>query len=108
MLKDKKITIYRLSTVKDNCGGETSQYTAYTTNIWAYYRQLSTKEIDSSFTGGFTENNLFCVNYRSDLQKEDVIKFKSKYYEITRIDNYEGYKDDIKIYVKEINKPKIL
>ena len=47
-----------------------------------------------------TEDVVFTVNHRTDVSSEMLIEYGGKYYEITRIDDFEGYKDDLNIYCK--------
>ena len=46
------------------------------------------------------EECLFIINYRDDITTDMEVEFKGKYYDITRIDNFEGYKSDLSIYAK--------
>ena len=41
----------------------------------------------------------FTVNWRNDINAADCfIRYKDKFYDITRIDTFEGYKEDLKLY----------
>ncbi|MDR3051187.1 MAG: head-tail adaptor protein [Oscillospiraceae bacterium] len=44
-LKDKKIEILQPSYAMNDCGLETETFTPIAPPVWAYYRQLSGKEI---------------------------------------------------------------
>ena len=50
------------------------------------------------------EEILFSVNWRADLVMEDClsffIRYKGLWYDVTRVDTYEGYKSDIRLYAK--------
>ena len=47
-----------------------------------------------------SEEVVFTINYRTDLTNEMMIEYGSKFYEVIRVDDYEGYKDDLNIYCK--------
>lgn len=66
--------------------------------LWAHYRQLSGKEFFASATVNQTEEVCFIVNWRADIGTHMIILFRGKFYEITRIDDFEGYKTDLNIY----------
>jgi len=71
-LKDKKIVLRRKERIKDSAGFGVDKYTPiHEGKLWAYVRQLSAGE----FYGA-----------------------KAVMYNITRIDTFEGYKEDLKIY----------
>lgn len=46
------------------------------------------------------ENVLFTVNYRTDIETDMIVEYAGEYYQITRIDDHEGYKTDIDLYCK--------
>lgn len=68
--------------------------------LWAYYRQLSGKEFFAAATVNATEDVLFTVNHRADIDTDMLVEYAGKYYQITRIDNHEGYKTDLDLYCK--------
>ena len=100
-LKDKKISLLEHREIGRNelnqpiygwepkDGGE---------NIWAYVRQLSGREIHSARMVQAEEEVLFEINWRDDITPKNWIVYKGKEYNITRIDDYEGYKDTLRIY----------
>lgn len=47
-----------------------------------------------------TEDVVFTVNYRTDIDTDMLVEYAGEYYQITRIDNHEGYKTDIDLYCK--------
>lgn len=102
-LKDKKIQILEMhggdGETNDN-GFPIPKYwePIHEGMLWAYYRQLSGKEFFASATLNQTEEICFTVNWRADLSTYMIIYFRGKFYEITRIDDYEGYKRDLNIY----------
>ena len=60
-LKDKKIEICEY------------QYTV--AKVWAYFRQLSGKEIETGISTKTNETALFQIGYRADLKTTHVIKY---------------------------------
>lgn len=49
------------------------------------------------------EEVVFTVNHRTDVTTEMLVEYGGKFYDIKRIDNYEGYTDDISLYCKLSN-----
>ena len=49
-------------------------------------------------TVNYKEEVLFKVNYRTDLTTANVIRYNGRLYNITRIDTFEGYKQDLSLY----------
>ena len=101
-LKDKKIEIQESRYVSDAIGNRKKDLVTVAT-VWAYFRQLSMKEL-YSVTTQVQEEVLFQINYRTDITTAHVIKYNGIQYEITRIDTFEGYKSDLTIYCKRKSK----
>lgn len=100
-LKDKKIRILSYeSYVNDNGFGVEEWKPIHEGKLWAYYRQLSGKEFFAAATVNATEDVLFTVNHRADIDTDMLVEYAGKYYQITRIDNHEGYKTDLDLYCK--------
>lgn len=100
-LKDKKIEIWSFTEdVNDNGFPVTIWETIHAGTLWAYYRHLSGKEFYASAMVNSTEEVCFTLNWRNDIATSMLIKYNGKYYDITRIDDYEGYKKDLNIYCK--------
>lgn len=98
-LKDKKIEI--LAVIDTSQPGDMpseSWAPIHEGTLWAYVRQLSAKEYYSAMAAQSSEEMLFIINWRDDITSANMIKFKGRYYNIKRIDTYEGYKQDLKIY----------
>ena len=84
------------------------QYNGYTTkvtepvalNVWAYFRQLSGKEILAAAAYRYDEEVLFTINYRAGLTTACYVEYNGVKYSVTRIDTFEGYKQDITLYCK--------
>ena len=98
-LKDKRIEIQESQYVSDKYGNRKKELVTIAT-VWAYFRQLSGNEIYRVTTTA-TEEVLFRINYRSDITTAHVIKYKDTLYNITRVDVYEGYKNDLTLYCKK-------
>lgn len=100
-LKDKKIRfIAETRTVNDHGFASYVWQPVHSGRLWAYYRQLSGSEFFASATVNETEEVLFVVNYRTGITTDMLVEYKGQYYEITRIDDFEGYKDDLNVYCK--------
>ncbi len=98
-LKDKKIILYRKHTVKDSAGFSTTYTPIHAGRIWAYVRQLSASEYYASQALQQKEEMFFTVNWRNDITAADYfVEYKGVFYDITRIDTFEGYKEDLKLY----------
>ena len=67
--------------------------------VWAYFRQLSMKEL-YSVTTQLDEEVLFQISYRTGLTTSHMIQFRGVQYDIVRIDTFEGYKANLKLYCK--------
>ena len=98
-LKDKKIDIQEVRYVTDKIGNRKKETVTIAT-VWAYFRQLSGDEI-YRITTQTEETVMFRINYRSDITTENVIKYRGTLYNITRVDMYEGYKNDLTLYCKK-------
>ena len=97
-LKDKKIEIFApVSAVNEN-GYAVTTLQAICPPVWAYFRHLSGKEVFAAATINYKEEVLFQINYRTDITTAHVIRYNGVLYDITRIDNYEGRKEDLKLY----------
>lgn len=105
MLKDKKITILTY-TESENEVGETIQNwipLEGAVNIWAYYRQATASEFFGAMTTNYKVEAIFQIAWRPGLNTYMQIRFKGKDYRITRIDDFEGNKTDLKIYAYILN-----
>lgn len=100
-VKDKKITISKTEIILDDLLQEIETTVIYVNNIWAYYRQLSAKEYHAAGQAGYKEDVLFRINWRNDIDNTMTIEYKGRKYNITRIDDFEGYKKDLVIYATE-------
>ena len=99
-LKDKKIQIMQQVTTCTPEGFGNTTLQSVGSPIWAYFRQLSGKERFAAATVISEEEVLFTINYRADITTAHVIQYKGKLYDITRVDTFEGYKEDITLYCK--------
>ncbi|MCL2203554.1 MAG: phage head closure protein [Defluviitaleaceae bacterium] len=100
-LKDKKIVLCRKTTVKDSAGFAGEIYKAiHPGKLWAYVRQLSAGEFYASQALQQKEEMFFTINWRDDIDPPTAffVCYKEKFYSITRVDTFEGYKEDLKLY----------
>lgn len=98
-LKDKKIEICEYTYSSDKYGNRLKTLVPVAT-VWAYFRQLSGKEIKTGISTKTNETVLFQIGYRADIKTTHVIRYKGVLYDITRVDVFEGYKADLTIYAK--------
>ncbi|MDY5559526.1 MAG: phage head closure protein [Candidatus Heritagella sp.] len=96
-LKDKKIELLRQVHTRDEMGITTITLESMGT-VWAYFRHLSGKEVFAAATTNYKEEVLFTVNYRTDITTACVVRYRGVLYDITRIDTFEGYKEDLSLY----------
>lgn len=104
-IKDKKITILQITEGYDEIGNpiEVEEPIPGGENIWAYYRQASANEFYGAASVNYKVEAVFEINWRNDINTTMKILYKGKKYNITRIDDYEGYKQDLKIYAYAMN-----
>lgn len=98
-LKDKKIRLIEGIHITDDNGFGTDEWRPiHGGRLWAYYRQLSGREFYASATINAAEEVTFSINWRADIETYLLVEYDGQYYEITRIDDYEGYKNDLDLY----------
>jgi SPP1 family predicted phage head-tail adaptor len=101
LLKDKKIEIQRYEETYIPGQGQTSEWVnIHEGKLWAYYRHLSGNEIFAAAQVAHIEEVLFVINWRNDVKPGQKILYNNNEYEITRVDDFEGYKKDLKLYAK--------
>ena len=101
--KNKKIELFELQYIEDDIGQQIERFINLTqTPIWAYFRQVSNSEYFAAKSIQSTEEVVFVINWRKDISTYVQIKFEGKFYDITRIDCFEGGKNDLKLYAKAI------
>lgn len=83
-LKDKKIEIMEPITKTDWDGFAKTTYEPIAPPLWAYFRQLSGKEISTAAATDYREKVLFTINYRPDVTTAHVVQFRGVLYDITR------------------------
>jgi SPP1 family predicted phage head-tail adaptor len=101
-LKDKRIKVYRTAYTKDGIGNQIPTPELLSGGpVWAYFRQIGGGEYYAAKTAQVSgEEVLFQVNYRPDYDATMIVIFRDKVYDVTRVDAFEGYKDDVKLYCK--------
>lgn len=108
--KDKKIIIYKETSTQDGSGYPIEAYTPiHAGKLWAYVRQQSASEYYAAHAVQITEDMLFVVNWRADLITNQTLSlyilYKGLWYNVQRIDTFEGYKEDLQIYGKLVRTP---
>lgn len=100
-LKDKKIRILQLFSGTNDNGFPVEEWRPlHSGRLWAYYRQLSGSEFYASAMVNEAEEVQFVVNWRQDVKTDMLVEYRGEYFDITRIDDFEGYKDDLGLYCK--------
>ena len=99
-LKDKKIEILAVTHTQDPEGYSIETLTPISPPMWAYFRQLSGKEVYAAMSVQATEEVQFVINWRDDITTANVIRYNGVDYDITRVDTFEGYKSDLTLYAK--------
>jgi SPP1 family predicted phage head-tail adaptor len=99
-LKDKKIEILAVTATKDAEGFATETLEPIAPPLWAYFRQLSGKEIFAAATVQAVEEVLFIINWRDDVTTAHVVRYRGKLYDISRVDCFEGYRGEVGIYCR--------
>ena len=99
-LKDKKIEILALQSVINENGYPEETLEPICPPVWAYFRHLSGKEYYAANAEQVQEEVLFQINWRAGLSTAHVIRFNGVLWDITRVDTFEGYKGDLKLYCK--------
>ena len=98
-LKDKKIEILgSINTAEPGDMPNEEWSPIHDGNLWAYVRQLSQSEYYAAKQVQIEEEMLFVINWRSDITESMMIRYKELYYNIKRIDTFEGYKNDLQVY----------
>lgn len=100
-LKDKKIEILAVTHTQDPDGYAIETLTPIAPPLWAYFRQLSGKEVYAAMSVQATEEVLFAIGYRTDITTRHIVRFRGVDYDITRVDTFEGYKSDLTLYCKK-------
>ena len=99
-LKDKKIEVFAVTHTQDPDGYSIETLTPISPPMWAYFRQLSGKEVYAAMSVQAVEEVQFVINWRDDITTWHIIRFRGVDYDITRVDTFEGYKQDLTLYAK--------
>ncbi|NLC72336.1 MAG: phage head closure protein [Ruminococcaceae bacterium] len=97
-LKDKKIEILAVTHTQDPDGYSIETLTPISPPMWAYFRQLSGKEVYAAMSVQAVEEVQFVINWRDDITTAHVLRYNGVLYDITRVDVFEGYKTDLTLY----------
>lgn len=102
-LKDKKIEIWRSDCEQRDEDGFPiiAETKIHSGQLWAYYRHVSAKERYTTYDLQEEYEAIFVINHRENLDpRTDYILYKGQKYNIVAIDDFQGYKSDIKITAK--------
>ncbi len=103
VLKDKKITVYKKVIGQNEIGDQVVAYQPiHPGKLWAYVRQLSAKEYFAAAAVQNKEEMLFTVNWRADITPQMYVEYKGVWYDIQRVDTFEGYKENLHLYASQM------
>lgn len=99
-LKDKKISICGQGFEDDGWGNQVPIEGPIPggENIWAYVRHASGQEVYAAAQVQQHVEMIFEINWRDGIDVTNYIEYRGKQYNITRIDDFEGYKENLRIY----------
>lgn len=108
--KDKKLIIYKEVSSQDKDGyKQTVYYPTHPGKLWAYVRQIGGEQYYAAMAHNVVEEMLFVVNWRPDLNISNTqtcfVFYKDQWYQIQRIDTFEGYKNNIQLYANTMKSP---
>ena len=104
-LKDKKIKVYRAEGTY-NLGTVSYVYRpVHPGELWAYMRDASAVEFYNSHAIGTNEEAQFTINWRPDVTARMAVVYRGQWFEINRVDAFEGYKEDLRLFVKSMGVP---
>lgn len=69
--------------------------------LWCYARQLSQDTIFEARSHGENETRFFVFNRGTVVELYDLILYRDKWYEVTRVDTTDDYNTDVFVYVKD-------
>ena len=107
-LKDKQAKIYHMTeTGVDRYGIVQRQLVSISsTPLWCYSSQLSQNKLWIASSLDTSETRYFVFNNLGDKVKPlDYIKYRDKWYRITRVDTKDDYNGDMFIYVEDFDAP---
>ena len=100
--KDKKALIHDQVSVSGSGYMPKTYYVPRTPSaIWCYARQLSQDTIFEAKSYGEDENRFFVFNRGTVVELYDLILYREKWYQVTRVDTEDDYNTDIFVYVKD-------
>lgn len=104
-LRDKKITILYPKKFENELGEINQKFVPLPggENIWGYYRHASGTESYAAHIINTKVEVIFEIAWRNDVETNYKIKYKGKDYDITRIDDYEGRKQNLRIYAHKVD-----
>lgn len=101
-LKDKKALIYDSVSVSGSGYMPKTYYVPRTpAPIWCYARQLSQDTVFQAAAYGEDESRYFVFNQGTVAELYDLILYREKWYQITRVDTEDDYNRDVFVYVKD-------
>ena len=59
---------------------------------------MSGKEIVANASTVTLEQVVFVINWRGDVDTACVVRFRGVLYDVTRVDVFEGYREDVSVF----------
>ena len=108
--KDKKARVFHIVSGINSNGYNSPKYLQPVSpaDMWCYSRQLSQDQLYAAHAWLQDETRLFVFNYYEGIKLYDVVKYKGKWYEVTRVDTQDDYNGELFVYVKDYKNPSTL
>lgn len=106
--KDKRACVYKHTVVSGDGVMPQDEYSLMCPEKWCYTSQLSQSRIFEAIGVGSNENRFFVFNpsqLRGEIEVDDAIKYRGKWYHITRVDTQDDYKGELFVYVDDMSEP---
>lgn len=101
-LKDKKALIYDEVNVSLAGRMPVSYFVPRTSvPLWCYARQLSQETIFQAKSFGEDESRFFVFNPGTVVELYDMISYRDKWYQVTRVDTTDDYNTEVFVYAKD-------
>ena len=103
-LKDKKAQIYKKKDIAEAGDMPREVYIPISSSsLWCYAAQLSQDRIYQAKGVGVDEYRFFVFNHLKNVDVNDALLYRGKWYNITRVDTQDDYNTDTFIYVNDMS-----
>ena len=104
--KDKKAQIYKKVTGSTDAEGfalPSGYFPIAPSEIWCYSSQLSQTDIFVASAYGQSETRFFVFNHYKGIEVYDMVRYRGKWYRVTRVDTKDDYNGEVFVYVEIAN-----